>query len=139
MATLSERLEELAKRAAHVEQSAAALKSETEEKRDEKIAALKADVESKRSSIESSVKGKGDQISNAWASFNANAKARADSVVSAVKAKKEAVEASHANNRADRLELNADNAVEFALLSMYEAEYAVAEAIDARIHADSLK
>ena len=55
-----------------------------------------------------------------------------------IEAKKDAIDAERAGDRADRLEFNAVHSVNFALLAIEDAELAVAEAIDARIRSDAL-
>lgn len=137
MTKLSEQLADLSARAASVENRVEALKSETLEKRDAKVAELKTGVETARSTFENSVKSKGDAITNAWADLTAGMKARAEAVKSSVLAKKDAVEAGHARLRADILEEDAASAIAFAILAMDDAERAAAEAMDARLIADS--
>lgn len=137
MIPLSEQLAELSKRAAAVEQRVEAFKQETEDMRDAKVAKLKADVESAQDRFESSVGAKKSKVTSAWAEFNASMKARAEKVKTEIDAKKEAVDKGRAERRAGRLEDNAAASIAFALLAMEDAEYAVAEAVDARLHAKS--
>jgi hypothetical protein len=101
------------------------------------VAEIKADVESARVRFETSVKDKNDEIESAWAEFNANMKARAEKVMAEIEAKKEAVDKGRAEHRADRLENNAVAAIGFAMFTIEDAEYAVLEALDARLHAES--
>jgi hypothetical protein len=137
MKTLSEQLADLSARAAKVEARADAFKQESHEKRDAKVAEIKAAVESAQNRFETSVKDKNDEIKSAWAEFNANMKARTEKVKAKIEGKKEAIDKGRAEHRADRLENNADVAIGFAILTIEDAEYAVLEALDARLHAES--
>lgn len=137
MKPLSEQFGELSKRAAEVEARVEAFKQETQDKRDEKVAAMKADVESAKSRFETSVTAKKDEVTSAWTEFNASMEARVDKVKAEIEAKKEAIDKDRAARRAGKLEDNATASIAFALLAMEDAEYAVAEAIDARLHAES--
>jgi hypothetical protein len=137
MKTLSEQLADLSARAAKVEARADTFKQESHEKRDAKVAEIKADVESAQNRFETSVNDKRDEIKSAWAEFNANMKARTEKVKSKIEGKKETIDKGRAEHRADRLENNADAAIGFAILTIEDAEYAVLEALDARLHAES--
>ena len=106
--------------------------------RDKKVNAMKAEVEAAQDRLTSSIQEKGDAIASAWADFNESMQAKAEAVRSTIEAKKDAIDAKRAEYRADRLEFNAAHSVSFALLAIEDAELAVAEAIDARIHSDSL-
>ncbi len=139
MTPLSEQLAELSKRAADVESRVEAFKKDAEDMREAKVAKLKADVESAQNRFESSVAAKKDEVTSAWAEFNTNMKARADKVKAEIEAKKEVIDKGRAERRAGRLEDNAAASIAFALLAMEDAEYAVAEAVDARLHAQSFE
>jgi len=125
-------------RVGDIEARVAAFKNEQKEMRDKKVDAMRAEVKAAQDRLTSSVQEKGDEIASAWDEFNQSMKAKADAVRSTIESKKDAIDAKRAEDRADRLELNAAHAVSFALLAIEDAELAVAEAIDARIHSDSL-
>ncbi len=138
MPSLSEQLADLSVRVGDIEARVAAFKNEQKEMRDKKVSAMKAEVEAAQDRLTSSIQEKSDEIASAWAEFNQSMKAKADAVRSTIEAKKDAIDAKRAEDRADQLEFNAAHSVNFALLAIEDAELAVAEAIDARIHADSL-
>ncbi len=138
MPTLSEQLADLSVRVGDIETRVAAFKHEQKEMRDQKVDALKSEVKAAHERLTSSIQTKGDEISSAWADFNQSMQAKAAAVRSTIEAKKDANDAERAQDRADRLEFNAAHSISFALLAIEDAELAVAEAIDARIHADSL-
>lgn len=133
---LSEQLAEMSARAVRAEERVESLKTETLKKRDTDVAALQSSVEAARSNFESSVKSKGDEIAAAWTDLNSSMRARAEAVKSAVMSKKEAIEAGHAQLRANKLEANAAATIAFAVLAIEDAELAVADAMDARMIAD---
>ena len=138
MPTLSEQLADLSVRVGDIEARIAAFKDGQKEMRDKKVEALKADVEAAHDRLTSSFHTKSDQISSAWAEFHHSVEAKAHAVRSTIKAKKDAIDVKRAADRADQLEFNAAHSVSFALLAIEDAELAVAEAVDARIFADSL-
>ena len=138
MTTLSNKLADLSVRVGDIEARAEAFKAEQQEKRDQKVEALKAEVLARQESLQAAVQSKGDEIASAWGTLNQSMRVKAASVRNEIQAKKDAVDASRAANRADRLEFNAGLAIDFALVAMEDAELAVAEAIDARLKAEAL-
>ncbi len=138
MAKLSEKLADLSARVGDIEARAEAFRAAQQDKRDQTVAELKADIEAQQNKIQSAVQAKGDEISSAWSSFNSSVRNKASTVRAQIEAKKDAIDASRAGRRADRLEYNAMLTVDFALAAMDEAELAVIESIDARAHSDKL-
>lgn len=138
MTKLSEKLADLSARVGDIEARAEAFRTEQTEKRDLKVAELQAEVAARQERLQTAVAAKGDEISSAWGNFNGAMRARAEAVRQQIAAKKDAADANRAERRAERLELNAALAIDFALVAMEDAELAVAEAIDARLLADDL-
>ncbi|MFA3920686.1 hypothetical protein [Ruegeria hyattellae] len=136
MTKLSDKLADLSVRVGDIEARADAFKSEQKEKRELKVATMKADVQAQQDKLQTVVQSKSDEIASAWAALNQSMRDKATSVRKEFEAKKDAIDATHAEHRADRLEFNAALAIDFALVAMEDAELAVAEAIDARIQAD---
>jgi len=136
--TLSEQLSDLAERVGDIEARIEAFKNEQKEMRERKVAAIRAEVKASQDRLTSAILEKRGEISSAWAQFNQSMEAKADAVRSKIVAKKEAIDLKRAQDRADHLEFNAAHAVGFALVAIEDAELAVAEAIDARLHADEL-
>lgn len=139
MTPLSDQLAELSERVRDIEGRISVFKNEQSQVRAEKVDALKSRVEKTQDRLTTTLGAKSNEISSAWAEFNRSMQAKASAIRTAVVEKKDAIDASHAQDRADRLEYNAVQSVDFALLAIEDAELAVIEAVDARIHAESLK
>lgn len=139
MTKISEKLGDLSVRVGDIEARAEAFTSECEETRNQKVAELQANAKSQRDRIESAVQSKGDEISAAWTSLNQSMCEKAERVYKQIEAKKDTVDATRARDRADWLEANAMLAIDFAIAAMEDAELAAAQAIDARLHADSFE
>jgi len=138
MANLSEQLSNLSIRVAKIEARAAEFKQTSQDQRDAKVRELKAGVEAARAKFTSNVQSVNESIFSSWSALNQNLKSGVEKIRSDITAKKDAMDASRAKARADRLEDNAVASLGFAILAMEEAELAAVEAIDARIHAESL-
>ena len=138
MTQLSEKLADLSIRVGDIEARAEAFQAEQKNKRDQKVAELKADVEARQAQIQSTVEAKGDEISSAWSNLTQSVQEKAAAVRAQIDVKNDAIDASRANRRAERLEFNAMLAIDFALAAMEDAELAAIEAFDARMHADEL-
>lgn len=139
MTRLSEKLTDLSVRVGDIEARVEAFQSEQQDKRDQRVATLKAEVKARQDKLQSAVHAKADEISTAWGTFNQSMQQKAESVRNQIEAKKDAIDAGRAARRADRLEFNAALAIDFALVAMEDAELAVTEAIDARLHANALE
>lgn len=136
MSKLSEKLADLSIHVGDIEARAEAFTLEQEAKRDAKVTEMRAEVAARQENLQAAAKGKADEIASAWTAFNASMRARAEGVRTQIEAKKDAVDAARALRRADRLEVNAILAIEFAIVAMQDAELAAAEALDARIYAE---
>ena len=139
MANLSEQLSDLSTRVAKIEARAAEFKQASQDQRDAKVRELKAGVEAARAQFTSNVQSVNEDISSSWSALNQNLKSGVEKIRSDITAKKDAMDASRAKTRADRLEDNAVASLGFAILAMEEAELAAVEAVDARLHAESLE
>ena len=139
MASLSEQLSNLSARASKTEARAAEFKQASQDQRDAKVRELKAGVEAARSKFTSNVQSVNQNISSSWSALNQNLKSGVEKIKSDITDKKDAMDAGRAKSRADRLEDNAVAALGFAILAMEEAELAAVEAVDARLHAESLE
>ena len=139
MANLSEQLSDLSTRVAKIEARAAEFKQASQDQRDAKVRELKAGVEAARAQFTSNVQSVNENISSSWSALNQNLKSGVEKIRSDITTKKDAMDASRAKARADRLEDNAVASLGFAILAMEEAELAAVEAVDARLHAESLE
>lgn len=138
MTKLSEMLGDLSVGVGDIEARAEAFIAEQQERRDAKVAELRSEVHSRQDQLQSKFQDASDEISSAWSEFNRSMKARSQKVQAVIEAKKDVVDAQFAASRADRLERNALFTLDFAIVAMEDAELAVAEALDARLHADEL-
>ena len=138
MKKLSEQLAELSARAAELEANAKSLGKESRDKLETKIASIKSHAETSRNKFDAGVKEMGEDVADAWADVQAAFKSHAEKIKAAFEAKRESIEEGHARRRADRLEKHAVSATEFALVSIDDAEYAIAEAIAARLEAETM-
>ncbi len=139
MARLSEQLADLSARVATIEARAAELKQVTQDQRDAKLGELKAGVEAAHTKFTNDMQSVNESISSSWSKLNQGLKSGVEQIKSDVAAKREAVELNLAKARADRLEENAEVAIGFAILAIEEADLAIVEAVDARLHAESLE
>ena len=135
MITLSDKLADLSVRIGDVEARAYAFCFDTAEKRDQKIMEMQATVRALQDSLQSSVQGKDDEISSVWAELGQAQSTNVARVRAKAKSKKDVTGTVHARRRAESLGTNASLAIDFAIIAMLYAELAVAEALDARVHA----
>jgi len=138
MTKLSEKLADLSARIGDLEARAEAFKAEQQDKRDRKVKELQDQVQAQWNELESAVSSKTDGVAEAWSSLNLSMREKAEAIRAQVEEKKDAFDATRADHRANRLEYNAQLAIDFAIVAMEEAELAAAEAIDARLYSDSL-
>ncbi|MGV6802712.1 MAG: hypothetical protein ACWA49_00800 [Ruegeria sp.] len=138
MTKLSDKLADLSVQVGDIEARAEAFKAEQQEKREQKVAAMKADVRAQQIKLQAAVQSTSDEIASAWAAFNQSMQDKTVSVRNEIEARLAAIDAGRAEHHADRLEFNAALAIDFALVAMEDAELAVAEAINARLHSDAL-
>ena len=138
MTRLSDKLADVSVQVGDREARAEAFKAEQQEKREQKLAAMKADVRAQQDKLQAAVQSKSDEIASAWAAFNHSMQDKAVSVRNEIEARLDVIDAGRAERHADRLEFNAALAIDFALVAMEDAELAVAEAVNARLHSDAL-
>lgn len=138
MKTLSEQLTELSERAAKIEARAAAAKEETQAKLNARVEAAKAEAETQRQAFMASAHEKGEQAKKPWLELKKNMEDKFAEAKSDIADFKHSQDLARAQKRADRLEEHAAHAIAFALMAMDEAENAVLEAVDARLHAKSM-
>lgn len=138
MPTLSEQLADLSLRVGDMEARIMAFKSEKNEMRGNKVVSLKADANAAQERLTSELQATDHQISAPWAAFATAIKAKANAVRAMIGEEVDTTDPKRARKRAVRLEVNAEHSLRFALLAIEDAELAVAEAIDAGIHADAV-
>jgi hypothetical protein len=138
MTTLFEKLLDLSVRVGDIEARIAAFKATQTKQRDRKVCELKSEVQSYFQELENDIRAAEDEVSTTWTGVNQSLKEKAQKLRSLVEGKEQAVSLERAENRANRLEKNALFAIDFAALAVGEAEVAISEAIDARLHASEV-
>jgi len=138
MKPLSEQLEELADRAKKSEDFVAAAREKNRAYLSEEREELKKSIATGKAQLNAAASATADSARTWWDDRRDSIEARA----AKLRAEREERHAEHdlkrAEHRADDAEQDAAYAIEFALQMLDEAEYAVADAVLARIAADEL-
>lgn len=138
MKKLSDYLQELANHVADAEKKAEAAEQESKEKVEASIQKSKADAKARQESFKADVKKHQEATAMHWQELQEDYHQRVQQIKNKFKTEKETMEAKQAIGRADDAEAYAKYAIDFAMMSIDEAEVAVLEAIDARAYAESL-
>lgn len=138
MTKLSAQLRVLADRAAAVEEHAEAAQKEAADKRDAKVAEARARLEEQQDVFTEQVTALSDETKAAWQGLKDSLKSARDKVRSDVDKGVQTLEVKDGELAADIAEDYAYDAVEFALLTVAEADAAVIESIAARARANEL-
>ncbi|BBZ65000.1 hypothetical protein MINS_04290 [Mycolicibacterium insubricum] len=132
---LSDQLAKLSAQAKSLEDSAAA----TEAKDKAKVAARKAEVEAKLNAAKAEAQAEGkadaDDVAAGWQKLRAKVSGDFDTLRENAGKRHATHQAKHADRRADNAECDAEDAIEFAIYALEEAEYYVLAAAEARVEA----
>ena len=134
----SQRLAKLSERAKEAENHAAAAQGQAKADVDRSVDAARAKAETHAQELRDSAAAAGAQASESW---NAMQRSWADHVAQMrqnIDEKKDQLDAKRAGNRADDAEVDALIAIDYAYATVEEAEYAVLDAISARMEADDM-
>jgi hypothetical protein len=138
MAKLSEQLADLSVRAKHAEDALSAAQKEAHDKvmvrRDEARAAATAAIEKVDRSVKSAgdnLKSAGDAATRKWTALQTKIADDLQSIKSGIVQKKHELDVRRADNQADRLEFEAELAVDYAIAAVEQAELAVLDAVPA--------
>jgi len=138
MKPLSEQLEELSERAKKSEDFVAAARAKNRTYIAEEREELKKSIATGKAQLNAAASATTDKARSSWDDVRGSIEARA----AKLRAEREERHAEHdlkkAEHRADDAEQDAVYAIGFALQMLDEAEYAVADAVLARIDADEL-
>jgi hypothetical protein len=129
---LSEHLADLSVRAKHAEDSVTAAQKEAHDKvtvRKEKARAAAAAAAEK---VNNDIKSAENTATRNWSAVRAKVAADINSLKADIAQKKHDVDAKRAENYADRLEWEANVAIDYAIASVEQAELAVLDAIVGR-------
>jgi hypothetical protein len=146
MAKLSEQLADLSVRAKHAEDAVSAAQKEAHDKvmarREQARAAAAAAIEKVDRSIKSAgddVKSVGDATTRKWTALQAKIADDLQSIKSGIALKKHDLDARRAESQADRLEWEAELAVDYAIAAVEQAELAVLDAVAGRQEAAEMR
>lgn len=132
---LSDQLAKLSAQAKSLEDSAAA----TEAKDKAKVAARKAEVEAKLNAAKAEAQAEGkadaDDVAAGWQKLRAKVSGDFDTLRENAGKRHATHQAKHTDRRADNAECDAEDAIEFAIYALEEAEYYVLAAAEARVEA----
>jgi hypothetical protein len=129
---------ELSKRAKQAEDEAAAARTEAHDQLEVRVTQAKAATEQRRKEMDSQRVESKDDLQNAWADLRAHVHEQFRKMRAKLDEKRDDHDAAVAKWRAHRAEVNAEDAVIFAIFAVDEAEAAVLDAIEARGVADGL-
>jgi hypothetical protein len=139
MAKISEQLADLSVRAKHAEDAVSAAQKEAHDKvmarREQARAAAAAAIEKVDRSIKSAgndVKSVGDAAAKKWTALQPKIADDLQSIKSGIAQKKHDLDTRRAENQADRLEWEAELAVDYAIAAVEQAELAVLDAVAGR-------
>ena len=136
---LSEHLAELSVRAKHAEDAFAAAQKEAHDKvvarKEQARAAAAAAVEK----VNNDIKSAQDTATRNWSAVRAKIAADINSLKADVAHKKHDLDAKRAQNYADRLEWEANVAIDYAIAAVQQAEWAALDAIVGRAEAQKAK
>ena len=139
MQPLSKQLADLSVHAKHAEDALASAQKEAHDKvvarRDQTRAAATATIEK----VDKQVKSIGDTAGQQWSSFQAKIAGDLNALKSALAQKRMERDVKRADSHAERLELQAAVAIDYANASIEQAELAVLDAIIGRMEADEVK
>ena len=138
LAKLSASMTKLSERAKEAADHAAAAGGEAHEQLEARVAEARATVQRQREEMKAHGAKVKDDLASAWASLRAHVQEQFEKIRAKLDEKRDDHDARTAERRAERAELNAADAVGFALYAIDEAEAAVLEAADARKIADAL-
>jgi len=138
LAKLSASVAELSQRAKEAEDHMAAARNEAQEELKAHAAEAKATAQRRREVMNARRAEVRDELASSWASLGAQMHEQFEKIRAKLDEKRDDHDAGVAERRAERAELNATDAVYFAIYAIDEAETAIYEAADARAIADAL-
>ena len=135
---LSDQLTKLAEQAKALEVSAADVEAKNDAKVQARIVALHTSLELTKTQIGDQLVADGDQATQDWATMQQSVSDAFDSLHAKAAAHRATRKAKHAEGVAEDSELDAADAVDFAVYAIQEAEYALLQAAFDREAADEL-
>lgn len=132
---LSEQLAELSVRAKHAEDALASAKKEAHDKVVTRKEQARATAAAAAEKVNRDIQSAKDTATRNWSAVRAKIAADINTLKTGVAQKKHDLDAKVAENHADRLETDATFAIDYAIASVEQAEWAVLDAVDARAQA----
>ena len=136
---LSDQLTKLADQTKELEASAADVAAEDAPKLEARLATLQQSIETYKGQLGDQLIEDGHDGADDWATMQRNVSDAFNSIHARAAAHRAARRAKHAENVAEDSEWDADDAVDFAIYAVQEAEYALLQAATDRETADQLK
>ena len=135
--TLSEQLSKLSVQAKQLEDSANEINSANKAKVDARLAELRTSLDQAKRDIDAQVQSDSESAAAEWADFQKSVSDGFASLKADMDARQAGRKAKRADRAADQAELDAADAIDWAVYSLQEAEYYVLAAADARATADA--
>ena len=137
-AKLSASMTELSRKAKEAAEHTAAARDETREQLEARAAAARAAAQRRSGEMKArGVKVK-DDLASAWAGLRAHVQEQFEKIRARLEDKRDDHDVHAAERRAERAEVNAADAIDFAAYAVDEAEAAALEAAEARMIADAM-
>ena len=132
---LSEQLSDLSIRAKKAEDDVAAAKKETHDKVVARREQLRAAATQSVEKLKQNMKSASGTVSGSMSALQAKVSADVDALKANVSQWKKEVDAKRAENRADELDREAGNAIDYAISSIEQAKLAAVDAVIGRLEA----
>jgi hypothetical protein len=136
---LSEQLADLSVRAKRAEDAFSAAQKETHDKIEVRKQQAYAAAAAATEKVQQEIKSTENNASKNWTAMKAKVAADMAALKANVARTEHKLDVKHAENRADRLEWEAGFAIDYAIASVEQANYAVLDAIDGRVDAEMAK
>lgn len=136
---LSQQLADLSVRAKNAEDATAAAEKEAHDKIEARKEQARATAAKAAEKVKQEIKSVGDTTVRNWTAVRAKIDADIDGLKAGVARAKHNLDASHAENHAERLEWEAGVAIDYAVASVEQAKLAVLDAISSRVEAEKAK
>jgi hypothetical protein len=134
---LSDQLSKLSVQAKALEDSAASIHSENKAKAEARIVELRTSLDDAQTEIDNKLDADADALDSGWAQMQKSVSDSFASLKADADARRTKRKATHADRVADSAELDAEDAIDFAIQALQEAEYFVLTASVAREDAEA--
>jgi hypothetical protein len=136
---LSQQLADLSVRAKNAEDAMAAAEKEAHGKIEARKEQARAAAAKATEKVNQEIKSVGDTAVRNWTAVRTKVAADVDALKAGVTRAKHDLDARHAESHAERLELEAGVAIDYAIASVEQAKFAVLDAVSSRAEAERAK